>query len=70
MKPLEYRNDQISPEVDDYKLACTMAADMDGRSSPGNVVHTYAQWIATLREYYVGIGREIGEEKREPGLNI
>lgn len=64
VKPIEFRDDQVIPEVDDFKLACIVAADLDGRTSPGNVVNVYAQWIATLREHYVAIGRELGRDEK------
>ncbi len=52
------RNPDASTEVDDYKHAVSISESLQG-ATPAMAFEIMAQWIATLRLYYVEIGREL-----------
>lgn len=65
--PGEIRRDEaIAIDVDDYIIALELADDMCGREHPSDIVRGFAQWVATLREHYVEIGRVLTNSEHTP----
>lgn len=52
------RNPHVLVEVDDFKHAIALGKDLQGVTVPVAVEVT-AQWFASLREYYVQVGRDL-----------
>jgi len=61
------RVENVLVEVDDFKTALTMALELECCAhSPASAMDVLSKWVATLREYYVEVGRKVERnEKRD-----
>jgi hypothetical protein len=58
--PLQ-RSDAI-PKNDDFRHMCGIARELNLELS-ATQIFAFAQWLATLREYYVQVGQELALTK-------